>query len=86
MQSVIGGYDRIQDAQKAVRSIQDNKLSFEALLIADQLLHTWRKPYARSYDDGSMRLDARFLVLMRGEPEVVDRARTLLSLARIILN
>lgn len=83
MQSVIGGYDIFEDAQQAVRSLERHQISIQDVVIADQKVRSWRVASAepRSKAPG-LRLNARFLVLMRGELTTVTRARDLLSAAQ----
>jgi hypothetical protein len=71
MQRVIAGYDSLEQAEMAVRSLEPH-LSIQDVVIADKNHRTWRKLHP---DVGST---MPFLVVMSGKPEVVARARELL--------
>jgi hypothetical protein len=71
MQRVIAGYDSLEQAEMAVRSLEPH-LSIQDIVVADKNHRTWRKLHP---DVGST---MPFLVVMNGKPEVVARARELL--------
>jgi hypothetical protein len=72
MQRVIAGYDSLQQAELAVRSLEPH-LSIQDVVIADKNHRTWRKLHP---DRGS--IETPFLVVMTGKPDVIARARELL--------
>jgi hypothetical protein len=74
MQRVIAGYESLEQAQQAVRSLEPF-LSIQDVIIADKHHRTWRRLHPERADTSSTR---PFLVLMTGEPGVIARARQLL--------
>jgi hypothetical protein len=72
MQRVIAGYDSLEQAEMAVRSLEPHLSSIQDVVIADKNHRTWRKLHP---DVGRA---MPFLVVMTGKPELVARARELL--------
>ena len=74
MQRVIAGYDSLEQAERAVRSLQPH-LSIQDVVIADKNHRTWRRLHP---ERGDIAVATPFLVVMTGEAGVIARARELL--------
>ena len=78
MERVIGEYLTEDAATSAVRALErDHHLSIQDMVVADRTRRTWRK--WRPEGGGTFANDARFLVVMRGGPHEIARARALLN-------
>jgi transposase len=80
MQAVIGSYPTSQDAERAVRRLEGRRFSIQDMIVADQRQRAWRK-LSRWYDrrKSTSNTDQRFLVVMSGRQEEIERAGTLLA-------
>ncbi len=74
MVSVIGEYPTEGAAMRAVRALErDHQISIQDMVIADRNRRTWRK--LRPEGGGRFAANANFLVVMRGDPSSIARAR-----------
>jgi hypothetical protein len=77
MQTAIGGYASQTAAEHAVRGLEaTQQLSIQDMVIADRRHNFWRKlhpPEGKNFPDW-----VQFVVLMRGQPDEIARARGLL--------
>jgi hypothetical protein len=76
MQSVIAEYASETEAARAVRSLEGQH-SIQDIVIADLGKKIWRR--RRTAEGRNFSSKARFVVLMRGAPEEIARARQSLS-------
>jgi hypothetical protein len=76
MEQVIGEYHARLEAERAVRVLEGRGVSIQDVVVADRKHPTWRKirpPHGKHFPTW-----ARYLVLMRGDPQEIERARALL--------
>jgi len=79
MQRVIGGYRTFLEAQRAVRTLERHQFSIQDVLIAEQALATGPRLRATPVQRARWREQSpEFLVALRAEPDVIERATALL--------
>jgi len=78
MQTVIAGYASFEQAKQAVRSLEPS-FSTQDIVIADRNQQAWRQFRPQGEIKLSISGPPRFLVVMSGEVDNIERARAMLA-------
>jgi hypothetical protein len=77
MRSVIGEYESLAAAQRAVLALEA-QVSVQSVVVRDQSAHRWRRRDQRRDRSLDSPHSADFIVSMSGDRETIERARKLL--------